>query len=373
MKKLIWTLVILVVVAVFGGRAVWLYQHRRTDANAITIGAIVPLSGLMAEISDEILNSLNMAVDRLNQNSDRKISLIVEDGKYTEKDSISALHKIGMNKINGLIVLGQLPAMGIGPLIKDYNIPVMVTIAAGDKIPTFNEYIFRFYMPSKYTGRKIAQFAVNDLKINSVACLYIKNDMGKDAFKSFKETIEKFGLKLAAEEQYDMKSMDMRSQVAKVLSTNPDAIYIVGFGPGYISAINAIQEARYEGAILTGGEVLQPAYKNNIKKLDNIYLVDTIYDAYSTDEKVLKFNQMYEQKYGKKPGNFAPFNYEAMLILGKALQLPKNVDAMNYLKHSVKKHSTVFGSISFDENGEVDIPLVIKQMQPDGTAKIIKE
>ena len=61
-----------------------------------------------------------------------------------------------------------------------------------------------------------------------------------------------------------------------------------------------------------------------------------------------------------------------MLILGDALQ-QKEMPTLDYLKEKIKNRQTIFGKISFDENGEIDIPLVIKQMQADGTAKVIKE
>ncbi len=55
MKKLIWGLVIVAVVAVFGGRAWWLYQHRETDTNVVKIGVLTDLSGFSSGTGHDTL------------------------------------------------------------------------------------------------------------------------------------------------------------------------------------------------------------------------------------------------------------------------------------------------------------------------------
>ena len=63
MKKLIWTLVILIVVAVFGGRAWYLYQYRETSDNVVKIGAVLPMSGIVSDSNKKIVATLNIAKD----------------------------------------------------------------------------------------------------------------------------------------------------------------------------------------------------------------------------------------------------------------------------------------------------------------------
>ena len=66
MKKLIWGLVIVAVVAVFGGRAWWLYQHRETNENVVKIGVILPLSGDASRDGQEALLAAKMAQEEIN-------------------------------------------------------------------------------------------------------------------------------------------------------------------------------------------------------------------------------------------------------------------------------------------------------------------
>ena len=62
-KKLIWTLVILVVVGVFGGRAWYLYTQKQTEntnEKIIKIGAILPLTSIIAHEGQTTLESLKI-------------------------------------------------------------------------------------------------------------------------------------------------------------------------------------------------------------------------------------------------------------------------------------------------------------------------
>ena len=87
MRKLIWTLVILVIVGVFGGRAWYLYQNREIRDNVVKIGVLLPLSGPVARDGQDCLTGIKAAEQNINQNPSNhfKIKLMIEDTKYTEK------------------------------------------------------------------------------------------------------------------------------------------------------------------------------------------------------------------------------------------------------------------------------------------------
>ena len=81
MKKVIITLCVVAVVAIFGGRAWWLYQHRETDTNAVKVGLISVTSGLYAKMGHDFNNGVILAIEELNVTSDKKMKHLIEDGK----------------------------------------------------------------------------------------------------------------------------------------------------------------------------------------------------------------------------------------------------------------------------------------------------
>ena len=95
MRKLIWTLEILVVVGVFGGRAWWLYQHRETDTNVVKVGGFLPLSGPLARDGVEFLKGLKIAQKQINSDNQYnfQINLQMEDSKFSGPQAVSLFNR----------------------------------------------------------------------------------------------------------------------------------------------------------------------------------------------------------------------------------------------------------------------------------------
>ena len=97
MKKLIWTLVIVAVVAVFGGRAWYLHKQSTSELDVVKIGVLLPLTGPVARDGEDVLKGLKISEKDINENPkyNRKLKLVVEDNKFTPQGALSAYYKIG--------------------------------------------------------------------------------------------------------------------------------------------------------------------------------------------------------------------------------------------------------------------------------------
>ena len=63
--------------------------------------------------------------------------------------------------------------------------------------------------------------------------------------------------------------------------------------------------------------------------------------------------------------------YEAVRLLYNAYQAnPTNIQAGLV---GIKEFDNLFGKVTFSDDGNSSFEMVVKQMQPDGTAKIVKE
>ena len=135
MRKLIWTLVIVAIIAVFGGRAWYLYRQSEQNKDAIKIGVVVPLSGFDENMTDRIITTLKTATEELTKKKPYKIQYLFEDGKYTVKDSISAFNKLKASNPSAYVVLGDLPAFGLRPLINETKVPTIVLVSGDSGLP----------------------------------------------------------------------------------------------------------------------------------------------------------------------------------------------------------------------------------------------
>ena len=170
MKKLIWSLVILVVVGVFGGRAWYLHKQSVAEKDTVKIGAILPLSGTLSEQGELALKALSFAVEDFNATSPFNIKIVPEDGKFTAKDSINAYRKLRSAGIDLIWIFGsETPLLAVEPIAAKENIPLYVS---GWKTATPGMALWRNI--SDYFSA-FSNFIINDLKSKNVVLFHLKD------------------------------------------------------------------------------------------------------------------------------------------------------------------------------------------------------
>ena len=370
MKKLIWTLVILVVVGVFGGRAWYLYQNRETSDNVVKIGVLSYMSGAHATLGHDFVRGVTLAKDEFNkQHPNTKLVLDIEDSKTDAKTSIFAFNKMLFDKIRAAIVVGDIPVQAILPIIEEHKIPTVVSIAGGAEFLSEkqNKLLLKNWPSIRFMGKNLGEYAERNLKLKKIAILASHNQYGLESAKGFKN-----GYKgtIVAEEQFKIDSNELKSQVAKISFANPDGIYLTGFGRGYIVALKNIKEQLPNVKILTDTTVLNPETKENISDLGNIYFVNSIYKD-KTDE-FNTFKTAYLNTFNEEPSLFSAYGYDAMQMIIYALNSgTSNTDIHNGFK-ALKEIDTFSGKLIVLPDGDCDLPLMIGLMKSNGTYDIME-
>ena len=370
MKKLIWTVVILAVVALFGGRAWYLYQHRVQGKNIVKIATAPGLSGQWAFIGQDYANGAKLAAEEINaQQKGYTIDLIIRDAKPTAKDGINAFHYFTSQQVDALLIMGDNQTPAVAPLVVQKKIPAVASVVGTQDFLSHNKektYIFLNW-PSSYVGSAfVGKFAKNDLKLKNIALFQMTGLLGEESAKGFQEG---FGKKYITTEKFRDSDMDLKSQVAKIMYHNPDGIFIVGYGAGFIAAINQLKEAQFTGVILSDNKAGDTNTKAVVKDLSNIYYYDI---AKIDDELSQHFAQAYLKRFGSEPSEFAKTGYDSVMRIAQAIET-EGKDHIREGLAEIQEMNTTSGHLKFLPNGQVQFPLVIKQMMPDGTAKVIKE
>ena len=372
-KKLIWTLVIVAVVGVFGGRAWYLHKQSVAEKDVVKIGAILPMSGVLAANGESAKNSMLMAEELFNkQNHPVKVQLVIEDGKFTAKDSISAFRKLQSSGVDIILPYGDVTAKAILPLLKEKNQPLFAFGGLEELATSYENTISLLPNPRYLIGQSPA-FIISDLKKSDIAIIYQHEPAVESTTKEIIESINTLGGKVVAQEQFTINSADTHSIVAKVLSKNPEAVIVFGWGPAYTAILNDLRQQLFAGPIITDNNISssKDALANNG---DGIYVFDILFD-YDLDIPLIQnFLRDYKQRYNAVPDIFAVYAYETFLLLAEAIDT-KNYDLLK-MKDKIlqtNKQETLVGPISFYPNRLIAIHLVIKQMQADGSAKIVKE
>lgn len=362
MKKIILTL--LYIVFIFGCN-----QHRKEN-NEINIGVITSLTGTIAPYGKNALNGLLLAQEEINNIggiNNKKINLIIEDDKSSSKDAVSSFNKlITINKVPIIIgPIGSTQAMTCAPIANEKKVVEFSPAAATPLYSNTGDYTFRNRASAALEVEVMADIAYDKLGLRSIAILYINNDVGKGFYPYFENKFTKLGGRILVIESFEQGNTDMRKQLLKIKTYSPEGLYFIGHvkESGYI--LKQIKELNIKMRLISHyaleGEDLFDIAGNAAEGV--IYTAPGI-DNQTSNPKYKEFEKKYIEKYGTGSDIFAATAYDALFILKLAIEKGGyNSEGIKNELYQIKNFIGITGLTSFDNNGDVVKPVVVKEIK----------
>ena len=184
-----------------------------------SIAAIFPMSGKLAPFGTEVLNGIQLALERPKDNGDSpSIGLIVKD---TEADRAAFLDELSN------VLSDDRPLAVIGPLLSK-NLPVMAEMAERTHIPLitpsatvpnlrrFGNYVFSTALTYGHQAKRVAEYAVKEHQFKRFAILYPDTAYGRELARLFAQEIRQQDGELIASEPYKEGDNDFRAVIGKL-------------------------------------------------------------------------------------------------------------------------------------------------------------
>ena len=334
----------------------------------IVIGSIQALTGETAKHGNNVKDGIDLAVEEINKNggvNGKKIKIIHEDENCIPTKAVSAAQKL-INIDKTKIILGPTcssSSMAVAPVAEQNKVIMFTPISSVPALRQAGDYIFRNRVSGEPHSIKMANFAYNELNARTASTLYINLDNGISYSEEFIKEFEKLGGKILNTEAYEKGLQDFRTQLLKIKENNPDVIYLAGQ-----ASQNAIKQARELG-IKT--QIIAPTKLQEADLFDiagdsanGIYYSYESFDPNSKEQVVSYYQEKYKSKYGRESEVFAANAYDAVMLISKALEkCEENTDCIKNHLYSIKNYEGVSGITTFDKDGEVLKPLIIKKTE----------
>lgn len=363
MKKKI-TIISLVLILILVSVVIYINQ-RQKEPEVIKIGAILPLTGKLAEFGVDEKRGMDLALEEINKTgylNGKKLSIIYEDSKSDPKTAVSALQKLlTTDKPPVVFSLGSSISLAIAPII-DQNKIVLIAVAATPDLSGKSPYIFRNFPSASSQAQKLAHLAYSQLGIREIAILYINDDLGLGNKKAFVDFFTKLGGKVIFEDAFAKEGKDFRPLVSKVLETKPTAIYVPGYGDALALLVKQIKEAGYKGIFLSSPEFGYPSVLNVAGDAsEGVIYSDLAYDPTSEDPEIKSFVEKFKSLFGKEPTLDAVLAYDEVRMVAEIIKKvgPKPLAIRDELAQ-LKNFKGISGNLSILPNGDVDFPIVLK-------------
>lgn len=351
--------------------------------NRYRIGVLLPLSGVYAQIGNNILLAINMALnDYDRRHANAKFQLIVRDTKADPQRAIEAVREL--NHYNVSVIIGpMLSANAAAGEAGKLEVP-MVVLTQKEVIPSLGQYVFRNFITPRMQIEALVTYLTETAGVKCFAVLHPDDKYGRAFSQIFVETVGMSAGYITGVESYVPGQTDFADQIqnfirgyytldkkgkrqiiAKDEKRKRHGNYeaMIGFDALFIpDTVNTAKliapQLLYNdinNVILAGTNLWQSWDKS---ELANAYVKRVVFpngfDASSNRRDVKWFVEGFKSENGQPPGFIEAVAYDTSMMMMGILSKPEvktREDITKKLKSS-KTYSGITGKTSFDSFGE---------------------
>jgi branched-chain amino acid transport system substrate-binding protein len=352
-RKSIWVVVGIIVMVLIVFVLISLTSKNPIDNNSYKIGVILPLSGPASYYGEQTKKGIEFADSYLIKTyPDIKFSIIYGDSQYDPRVGVNAYAQLQeTNKLDAVITLASPISLAIQPLAKKDGILQMAVASTASKYSTPNDLSFRTIPIVKKQTDLLAKYIFNK-KYSRVGILYVKNDFGIGGKDAFKNSLQDQGLinKIVSEESFLTDATDFRTQLTKIKADDPDVVFIIGTAANYSNLLRQKSELGLKSQFVSISSTEDSSLLANASQ----YAEGIIYTYYFIDFAMASQLQ----------DGYAAEGYEAVRLVGLAFsECGKDYSCIQQYLSSLRGYDSVFGELSFDINGDVDYPFILKTIK----------
>ncbi len=328
-----------------------LAQPKPAEGEPIRIGFIGPLTGDGAAWGEEQKNAAEIAISEINKNGGINgipLQMVYEDGKCDGQEASTVAQKLIRDGIEILIPVCSAETLAVAPVAEENQVLVLAVWPTHPAVTDAGDYIFRNSYSDTDTGRVMAEtIGASHDRVGVITELTDYPVGVRDAFLGiFSGTV--------IQEGYQPNSRDVRTQVSKILSQNPEAILInPNFPATGLAVLQQIRQQGFKGQLYgnffgSSGDVLGASEAQGM-----IFFADPTVAENSVKRRLF---EAYEEQFGGKPNfEFAvAATYDAIHILKGALEeAGENPDALRDYLYDLQNFEGALGIYGFDENGDM--------------------
>ena len=331
----------------------------------VKIGHVAPLTGAIAHLGKDNENGAKLAIEELNAKKIKiggkevSFELLSEDDAADPKQGTAAAQKLVDAKVAG--VIGHLNSGTTIPasrLYKDAGIPQISPSATNPKYTQQGfATAFRVVAHDGQLGGTLGRFAVKETKATSIAIIDDSTAYGQGVADEFEKAVKAAGGKIVGREYTNDKATDFNAVLTKLKGAKPDLVFFGGMDAVAGPMLRQMKQLGLNAKFMGGDGICT----GELAKLAGDAMGDgqvvcaeaggvTADKAKAMDD----FKAKFKTKFNADVQIYAPYVYDATMVMVAAMQKANSTDPKKYLPELAKiSHDGVTGKISFDPKGDI--------------------
>jgi branched-chain amino acid transport system substrate-binding protein len=332
----------------------------------VKIGHVAPISGTIAHLGKDNENGARMAIDDLNAKGitldGKKVTfqLLAEDDGADPKQGTAAAQKLVDAKVNG--VIGHLNSGTTIPASKIYHEAGIPQISPSATNPKYTQQgfksAFRVVANDGQLGGMLGKYAVQTLKGKKIAVIDDRTAYGQGVAEEFAKSVKKTGGAQIVAQQYTTdKATDFNAILTAIKAKNPDVIFYGGMDAVAGPMLRQMKQLGINAKFMGGDGICTEGLPRLAGDAigDNQVVCAEAGGVVDAQKKGMEdFRAAYKQKYGNEVQLYAPYVYDAVMVMAEAMKKANSADPAKYLPELAKiQHKGVTGPIAFDSKGDI--------------------
>ncbi len=334
-------------------------------ALVVKIGHVGPTSGAIAHLGKDNENGAKMAIDELNAagitigGAAATFELLAEDDAADPRQGTAAATKLVDAKVNG--VIGHLNSGTTIPASSIYHEAGLVQISPSATNPTYTRQgypgVFRMVADDTQLGGTLGRYAVETLGAKTVAVIDDRTAYGQGVADEFEKGVAAAGGTVVGREFTNDKATDFNAILTTLKAKNPDVVFFGGMdavaGPMLKQMKSLGINAKFMGGDgICTGELPKLAAEGMGD--EQVFCAEAGGVEGDQVAGMEKFRADFKAKFGADVQVYAPYVYDAVHVMVKAMQDAGSAEPAQYLPAlNSLTHQGVTGTISFDEKGDI--------------------
>ncbi|WP_437126269.1 branched-chain amino acid ABC transporter substrate-binding protein [Noviherbaspirillum album] len=333
----------------------------------VKIGLVAPVTGPIAHWGKDNVNGARMAIDELNAKGivlggkKAKFELLAEDDASDPKQATAAAQKLADAKVNG--VIGHVTSGTTIPASRIYADAGIPQISPSATNPKYTQQgfktAFRVVANDSQLGGTLGRYAVQIAQAKSIAVIDDRTAYGQGVADEFIKGAKSKNpnINIVARQYTHDKATDFNAILTAIKAKNPDLVFFGGMdavGGPMLRQMKALGiNAKFMGGDGVCSESLGALAGDALT--DNSVVCAEAGGVEDSQKKGLdEFKAAYKKKFDMEVQIYAPYVYDAVMLMVNAMQKANSPEPQKYLPELAKmQYKGVTGNIAFDSRGDV--------------------
>jgi branched-chain amino acid transport system substrate-binding protein len=357
-------------------------------AQDVVLGASVQLTGPVANTGRYYRDAYQFAIDKINGaggvkvgGQSHKLALKLYDNQSDVNLSVRQYTQlVSQDKVN--LLLGPFAsnfALADSAISEKYRIPMVQGGGASDQIFARKfKYIFGTLAPaSNYFGSTIDMLKQLKPAPKTVALLYADDAFDVSVAEGTRPMLKKAGFDIAMDERYSTNATDFNSLLSQVKSKAVDVVLVAGHETEILNFVRqakslAVAPKLYSFTVGVPSEDFRKALGKDAEYAFGMTAwlpTPALKDRWFGD--AAQFAKDYKAKYGYDPDYHVASGVADVEALVEAIEAAGSLDAQKVRDALAKlRFESLYGTIAFGANGQIDLPQTVIQVQDGQVAEI---